>query len=208
MTNAAAFPYLVDESGTEHHLNSEQAVFGRAIDCDIVLTTKLASRQHARIHRENWRWFIEDLNSTNGTLLNSERLLPAQRTELRDGDILSIGGIALTFHGPDNTTRESPFPSLEVDFEGGSARLDRQPLALSPKEFTLLGYLYQRRGQVCTKEEIGQAVWSEYQSEVYEYQIENLIRRLRTKIERDPNAPLMLLTVRGQGYKLLAHREA
>ncbi|GAB4399395.1 MAG: hypothetical protein OHK0052_22830 [Anaerolineales bacterium] len=102
------------------------------------------------------------------------------------------------------------FPYLvdESGFEGGSARLNRQPLALSPKEFALLGYLYQRRGQVCTKEEIGQAVWHEYQSEVYEYQIENLIRRLRTKIEHAPNAPLMLLTVRGQGYKLLAHRES
>jgi DNA-binding response OmpR family regulator len=41
------------------------------------------------------------------------------------------------------------------------------------------------------------------QSGIYDYQIENLIRRLRTKIEEDANSPVLLITVRGLGYKLL-----
>ena len=79
--------------------------------------------------------------------------------------------------------------------------------ALSPKEFILLTYLYERRGKVCSKDEIGAAVWSEYQSGVFDYQIENLVRRLRSRIEPDPNSPQLLLTVRGLGYKLVTRQD-
>ncbi len=82
-------------------------------------------------------------------------------------------------------------------------RLDRKPITLSPKEFNLLALLYERRGQVCSKDEIGEAVWPEYNADVYDYQIENLVRRLREKLEPDPGEPLLLVTVRGMGYKLM-----
>ena len=77
-------------------------------------------------------------------------------------------------------------------------------ISLSPKEFELLTYLYTQRGQLCSKDDIAKAVWPEYQGGIYDYQIENLIRRLRAKIEPDPGNPQLLLTVRGLGYKLLA----
>ncbi|NTV64967.1 MAG: winged helix-turn-helix domain-containing protein [Oscillochloris sp.] len=54
---------------------------------------------------------------------------------------------------------------------------------------------------------LAQAVWSEYRSGVYDYQIENLVRRLRTKIEPDPANPQLLLTLRGLGYKLVCQPE-
>jgi DNA-binding response OmpR family regulator len=74
---------------------------------------------------------------------------------------------------------------------------------LAPKEFDLLTYLFSRTGLVCSKDDIGTAVWPEYQDGVYDYQIENLVRRLRTKLEPDPTNPQLLLTVRGRGYKLV-----
>jgi DNA-binding winged helix-turn-helix (wHTH) protein len=40
-------------------------------------------------------------------------------------------------------------------------------IALSPKEFLLLAYLYDHRGLVCAKDEIGRAVWPEYKDGVY-----------------------------------------
>jgi DNA-binding response OmpR family regulator len=123
--------------------------------------------------------------------------------QLRDGDQISIGEIVFTFHDPDTTTRETPFPELEVDVAAGMVRLNRHAVQLSPKEFALLAYLHENRGKVCSKDEIGRTVWSEYQAGIYDYQIENLIRRLRTKIESDANAPVLLITVRGLGYKLL-----
>ena len=150
----------------------------------------------------------DDLGSTNGTFLNNERVLGS--IQLRDGDQISIGEVMFIFHDPDTTTRETPFPELEVNVESGVIRLNRRAIQLSPKEFSLLVYLYENRGKVCSKDEIGRMVWSEYkqsspvdQSGIYDYQIENLIRRLRTKIENDANSPILLITVRGLGYKLL-----
>jgi DNA-binding response OmpR family regulator len=127
--------------------------------------------------------------------------------QLRDGDEVMVGEVVFIFHDPDTTTRETPFPELEVNVEAGEVRLNRRLLALSPKEFALVAYLYENRGKVCSKDEIGRAVWSEYQSGIFDYQIENLVRRLRTKIEIDPNAPLLLVTVRGLGYKMLGKTE-
>ncbi len=195
-------PFLIDQSGKEHQLVNTISTIGRGVENDVVIVSKRVSREHARIRREGRKLFLEDLDSTNGTFLNDQRI--QSPVVLRDGDRILIGDAVFHFHDPDTTTRETPFPDLEVDREAGLVRLNRNPIALSPKEFTLLAYLYDHRGKVCSKEEIGQAVWAEYEQGVFDYQIENLVRRLRTKIELDPNAPLVLLTVRGMGYRLVA----
>ena len=195
-------PYLTDPSGKEHMLAAPVANIGRAVENEVVVTSKRVSREHARIRREGRKLILEDLNSTNGTFLNDERLSGPE--VLRDGDRIGIGEVTFIFHDPDTTTRETPFPDLEVDRASGIVRLNRSPLALSPKEFALLAFLYENRGRVCSKEEIGQAVWAEYQEGIFDYQIENLVRRLRMKIELDPNAPVLLLTVRGMGYRMMA----
>lgn len=194
--------YLTDPDGQEHHLESDFIKIGRAVENEVVIISKRVSREHARIWRDGRRIFLEDLGSTNGTYLNDERVLAP--VALRDGDQILVGDVLFTFHDPDTTTVETPFPELEVNVEAGVVRVDRFVVALSPKEFLLLAYLFERRGIVCSKDEIGVAVWSEYQSGVYDYQIENLVRRLRTKIENDPTNPQLLLTIRGLGYKLVA----
>ncbi len=106
------------------------------------------------------------------------------------------------YHDPESTSIETPFPDLQINLAAGEARLNRQLLALSPKEYTLLAYVFGRRGMVCSKEEIGRVVWAEYQGGIFDYQVENLVRRLRTKIEADPNNPQLLITLRGLGYRL------
>ena len=95
------------------------------------------------------------------------------------------------------------FDGLEIDIEMRKVLRGNQKVELSPKEFELLAHLYSRPGLVCSKDEIGTAVWPEYQDGVYDYQIENLVRRLRLKLEPDPKNPQLLLTVRGRGYKLI-----
>jgi len=194
-------PYLRDPSKQDHFLEQAVTRLGRGVENEIVIVSKRASREHAHIRRDGRRTFLDDLGSTNGTFLNGERVLGSM--QLRDGDQISIGEVMFTFHDPDTTTRETPFPELEVNAEAGVVRLNRRAIQLSPKEFSLLAYLYQNRGKVCSKDEIGRTVWSEYQAGIYDYQIENLIRRLRTKIESDANMPVLLITVRGLGYKLL-----
>ena len=202
MTLSDPIPYLSDPSQQEHRFLSPTIQIGRAVDNDIVITSKRVSREHARIRQEGRKWLLEDLGSANGTFLNGERVLTP--IELRDGDRIALGEIILIYHDPDTTIREDPFPELDVDAAAGVVRLNRKVITLSPKEFTLLVYLSQHNGEVCSKDEISQVVWPEYPDQVYDYQIENLVRRLRTKIENDPNNPQLLLTIRGLGYKLLS----
>lgn len=194
-------PYLIDPTGREHHLTGDSITIGRAVESDIVITSKRVSREHASVRRDGWRVVLEDLGSTNGTFLNGERLLSP--TALHDEDRIKVGDVVLTFHDPDITFRDTPFPELEVDVAAGVVRVDRRVITLAPKEFALLAYLYERQGQVCSKDDICNAVWPEYQSDVYDYQVENLVRRLRSKLESEPSEPQMLLTVRGLGYKLV-----
>lgn len=194
-------PYLTDPTGREHLLEDDAITIGRALENAIVITSKRVSREHASLHRDGWRVILEDLGSTNGTFLNDERLV--EPAALHDGDRVKIGDVVLTFHDPDITYRDTRFPTLEVDLAAGVVRVDRQAVALSAKEFALLAYLHAHSGQVCPKDDIAGAVWPEYHDSVYDYQIENLMRRLRTKLEPDPGDPQLLLTIRGLGYKLV-----
>jgi pSer/pThr/pTyr-binding forkhead associated (FHA) protein len=206
MASTEAVPFLTDPTGREHLLTARTVTIGRAVENEIVVTSRRVSREHARVQREGRRLVLADLGSTNGTFLNGERLMAP--VELRDGDRIGIGDVVLLFHDPESTYLETPFPEIEVDTAAGLVRVDRRVISLSPKEFALVVYLYGRAGQVCSKDEIGRAVWPEYEEGVYDYQIENLVRRLRTRIEPDAANPQLVLTVRGLGYKLIAREEA
>jgi pSer/pThr/pTyr-binding forkhead associated (FHA) protein len=194
-------PFLTDPTGREHPLSDDIVMIGRAVESDIVITSRRISREHARLRREGWRVILEDLGSTNGTFLNDERVL--NPVELRDEDRIRVGDVTFVFHDPAITIRETPFPQLEVDIAAGVARLDRRRVDLSAKEFALLAYLYEQRGQVCSKDDIAGAVWPEYDGDVYDYQVENLVHRLRQTLEYEPSDPQVLVTVRGMGYKLV-----
>jgi pSer/pThr/pTyr-binding forkhead associated (FHA) protein len=202
MSTTEGIPFFRDPTGREHLLVDPIITVGRAVENDIVITSRRVSREHARVQRDGPRTVLIDLESTNGTFLNGERVLAP--TELRDGDTVAIGDVELVYHDPESTFLETPFPALEVDVVAGIIRVDRRVVQLSPKEFSLLAHLHEHLGQVCPKDDIASAVWPEYQQDVYDYQIENLVRRLRSRIEPDPTNPQLLLTVRGRGYKLVA----
>ena len=201
MTQNDLIPFITDPTGKQHMLEKTAVTIGRAVECDIVITSKRVSREHTRLVREGRKVLVEDLGSTNGTYLNSERL--NERKELRDEDHISIGDVNFIFHDPDVTHQDTSVLMLEINQAAGVVRVNRKPVELSPKEFLLLVYLYDHRGLICNKDEISQAVWPEFEiGTIFDYQIENLVRRLRTRLEPDPNNPQVLLTVRGQGYKL------
>jgi len=71
-------------------------VIGREPDCDVVVRSSEASRQHARIGQVEGRWMLTDLGSMNGTYLNGERLYNEPRW-LTAGDTIVIAGETLTF---------------------------------------------------------------------------------------------------------------
>ncbi|CAN5497065.1 response regulator transcription factor [soil metagenome] len=92
--------------------------------------------------------------------------------------------------------------ALTVDPRSHTALADGEPLELTGKEFGLLAFLAARPGHVFGREDLLAAVWessSEWQqaSTVTEH-----VRRLRSKLERDPSRPRLLRTVRGVGYRL------
>ena len=73
-------------------------------------------------------------------------------------------------------------------------------VSLTPKEFDLLYFLIQNRGEVFTKEQIYRAVWAE-DFLLADSNIMAFIRKLRKKIEPNPDAPEYILTIWGIGYK-------
>jgi serine phosphatase RsbU (regulator of sigma subunit) len=92
-----AFLELVKQggSGARFEIGGERAVIGRSADCDVPLDLAAVSRRHASVLLDGGRFYVEDLESRNGTYLNDERVM--HRTPLRDGDQLSICGQMLRF---------------------------------------------------------------------------------------------------------------
>src|SRR5262245_49967469 len=80
-------------------------VLGRVAGCDLVIDDTKASRRHARIVVENDVVEIEDLGSSNGTLLNDK---PVTRRLLRDGDRVQIGKTVIVFHEGEATVAAAP----------------------------------------------------------------------------------------------------
>lgn len=68
---------------------------GRAQECDVVLADSDLSRRHALFTRGGAGWFVEDLGTANGTLLNGEPL--AERRPLKNKDVVRMGEVELTF---------------------------------------------------------------------------------------------------------------
>jgi hypothetical protein len=68
---------------------------GRSADADVRLDDRYASGFHARVFSRGGGYVVEDLNSTNGTLLNSQEL--HGEADLRPGDVIRIGDTELRF---------------------------------------------------------------------------------------------------------------
>ena len=89
---------------------------------------------------------------------------------------------------------------IEVDVPGQMLRVDGRIVDVSDREFRLLCYLIENRGRVLSRDQILNQVWG-YDYEGTARTIDNFINKLRSKIERDPTDPGLILTVRGVGYK-------
>ena len=79
-------------------------VLGRVAACDVVVDDKKASRRHARLISEGGVVEVEDMGSSNGTLLNGN---PVDRRMLRDGDRIEIGKTVVVY-------REGQMPGRPV----------------------------------------------------------------------------------------------
>lgn len=118
-------------------------------------------------------------------------LLARVRSVLRRADAFTFGEpqSALTVGG------------LQLEPVTNTAKLpDGTKVELTPIEFRLLHCLMRNPGRIVTHDQIISSVWG-YDYDGYSNQIAVYVRRLRMKIETDPDNPRYVLTVRGLGYK-------
>lgn len=95
------------------------------------------------------------------------------------------------------------YGALRIDPDRIQVTRDGEEISLTAKEFELLLFLSSNPGQVFTKKQIYQQVWGA----LYAYDDNNImvhIRRLRKKVEADPESPVYIQTVWGIGYRFNA----
>ena len=195
--------------GLQWLVNSD-LIIGREESCDIVIPDRQVSRQHARIYPSNVDVFLEDLGSKNGTYLNSQRIVNPQ--QLHEGDEIRIAFTqTFLFLSADSTL---PLTDLPEEFQQAFVlRLDEASRRvwvrgveieppLSAQQFNLLAALYQKAGEVVSRDELIHTVWGEEGSWVTEQALDALVRRLRERINQlDPDYEY-IVTVRGHGLRL------
>jgi two-component system, OmpR family, response regulator MtrA len=89
---------------------------------------------------------------------------------------------------------------VTIDVAGHVVSRGGAPISLTPLEFDLLAALARKPGQVFTREQLLEQVWG-YRHAADTRLVNVHVQRLRAKIERDPERPEIVLTVRGVGYK-------
>lgn len=146
-------------------------------------------------------WLMEKLIKDSPKSDGAKELLSGIY-DLRNGTITSL--MLSTEKNADRVmaavTDEIRIGELTINAKSRKVARLGEEISLTPKEFDILYFLAENRGQVFTKEQIYKAVWSE------NYLLDNsnimaFIRKLRKKIEPDPDEPKYILTIWGIGYK-------
>jgi len=114
-----------------------------------------------------------------------------------------LTAIELAVAGSQTSAAAEPIviDGLSIDLASRAVNVSGTPVSLTPKEFDILAFLANNRGTVFSKEEIYRAVWQD------EYLLDDsnimaFVRKIRKKIEPEPDNPRYLLTVWGVGYKI------
>jgi len=93
--------------GRDHMLGPAACVVGRDAGADFVLEDGSVSRKHFRVVQDGGAYFVEDLGSTNGTVVNGRK---SKRARLSDGDLIHVGATRLAFVQKD-LLKQAPAPT-------------------------------------------------------------------------------------------------
>jgi len=117
----------------EAQLQPGTYLVGRDENATLRIPMKSVSRSHCELTVEDDRVSVKDLGSTNGTVVNGQRI---DQTALRPGDVLTLGGVQIVFQingKPEQIDRPDPDINLDLDLD------DTPPGALStPKKKPIL----------------------------------------------------------------------
>ncbi|MBH0169526.1 MAG: FHA domain-containing protein [Bacillota bacterium] len=203
----------------------EALVFGRSSqtnETDVSFISPYVSRKHAEIYMQDGVSFIRDLDSKHGTALNNQLLEPHMPKQLQSGDVISLakGVILLTYLNTEadqsDLTMEftSPIQPAESQITSGlhiiperrQISIDGEPLFLSGKHTDLLVFLYRKKNQAVSSDEIKIQIWPERMvagsndiPDVGNDEINALVYRLRKKLGPYGDS---IVTVPRYGYML------
>lgn len=106
---------LVDRKGNDNtlYMFTDDYFIGRDESCEIYLDDHAVSRKHARLYFENNAFYVEDLKSKNGILLNGEKVTQSKLANL---DWIQIGGASIHFYYPDGEFPEDRIFSNTTEF--------------------------------------------------------------------------------------------
>ena len=100
-------------SNREYPMTRDDFFIGRGLECNIVIDKNDISRKHTKISRDGEKFFIEDLQSVNGTFLNASPVLA--RREIKHMDVIQAGSTMIVFNDPDNLSH--------INLSGTSTRI-------------------------------------------------------------------------------------
>ena len=150
------------------------------------------------LNNSSLKQLIADLKQSGSVQFYEEEILPALEN-LLSGKVSSVifengEGIELISEPTIKCGDLSIFPKAR------KVTRKNEEIILTPKEFDILYFLAKNRGNVFTKEQIYRAVWED------DYLLDDsnimaFIRKLRKKIEPNPDNPIYILTIWGIGYK-------
>lgn len=103
---------------------------------------------------------------------------------------------------PEVSTEEFAFGDIAINFKRFEVSKAGQPIEMSPREFNILKYFIEHRGEVITRDQLLDSVWG-YGSFPLTRTVDMHIAKLRQKIEDTPHDPKFVITVHRVGYKFV-----
>ena len=205
---------LIVEAGvastTPLFIDNESQIIGSSNDADILMENPFISRKHCKVQRIGDSFNICDLGSTNGSSVNGTAIEPHVSHDLNDRDLITLGhSVQIRFliqsSGKTMTltkTMKIGKSDLTIDLETRQVHYKGSEInpPFTPKEFSLLALLYDRRQTVVSKDEISVEVWPErLDGSVSDEEIGQCVRRIRRKLGDSS----LIKTYRGVGYQLV-----
>lgn len=131
---------IAEPPETLHLRDRKLVMLGRDARNDTVIDHPVVSRFHAKIELQQGAWVINDLNSSNGTFVNSQQI--SQQRVLQPGDTIRIGPCYFVFNFDETLIKQSEVGNLRLDALHLTQRVGRKiillddiSLSILPKEF-------------------------------------------------------------------------
>jgi phosphoserine phosphatase RsbU/P len=180
---------MLDPGKTEgcHSLDRDVVSFGRSGDCDLVIEARGISRLHGRFVRDrNGRWWIEDLGSRNGILVNGHA---ASRHALADGDIIVVGEVTLAFCEDPAVTSQPAAPAVTITDALPSANtvLERSPGTVRSMDNRRLTSLYEITRRLLNQRDVAGLVEVAASALLADLEAEVVVVGLTRDPEREPD---------------------